>query len=321
MHRVFIVHLQKKLESIGHHLINDGPFCERSGRNNGVIYFPTINVTKDSLIVGALESAFNEMDETIRQDNLRYDGVNGGCTVVVCLFLMGKVYIANAGDSRAVLCKKNSPSIPLSEDFTPETERSRIRHLASQNPHLLGGEFTSNEYLRRPVRKDLGNLILHRAAHMTGWIYKVATDEDLKFPVVFGHGKKSRVLATIGVTRGFGDHELCVYNSSIRIKPFLSSQPEVKILDLSAHSEKELEDQIIVMGTDGLWDVVANDTASSILFNTLDQYSETDKTRFKYRFLSAAQDLVMHARGKFGEKGWKMSDGSGKLLLLHHQLI
>jgi hypothetical protein len=38
---------------------------------------------------------------------------------------------------------------------------------------------------------------------------------------------QSRVLATIGVTRGFGDHELKAPNSNIDIKPFLLSQPEV----------------------------------------------------------------------------------------------
>ena len=96
---------------------------------------------------------------------------------------------------------------------------------------------------------------------MTGWAYKTVTPEDLKFPVVYGEGKRSRVLATIGVTRGFGDRkykfihtyvyfnealrsqnklsfllsgkidDLRAPNSSILIKPFLSSQPEVYLLD------------------------------------------------------------------------------------------
>lgn len=34
-------------------------------------------------------------------------------------------------------------------------------------------------------------------------------------------------MATIGVTRGLGDHDLKVHDSSIYIKPFLSSAPEV----------------------------------------------------------------------------------------------
>jgi hypothetical protein len=34
-------------------------------------------------------------------------------------------------------------------------------------------------------------------------------------------------MATIGVTRGLGDHDLKVHDSNIYIKPFLSSAPEV----------------------------------------------------------------------------------------------
>ena len=34
-------------------------------------------------------------------------------------------------------------------------------------------------------------------------------------------------MATIGVTRGLGDHDLKVHDSSIYIKPFLSAAPEV----------------------------------------------------------------------------------------------
>lgn len=35
------------------------------------------------------------------------------------------------------------------------------------------------------------------------------------------------MMATIGVTRGFGDHDLKVHGTDVSIKPFLSSCPEV----------------------------------------------------------------------------------------------
>ena len=44
-------------------------------------------------------------------------------------------------------------------------------------------------------------MMLVRDAHMTGWAYKEITAEDLKVPVVYGEGKRSRLLSTIGVTR------------------------------------------------------------------------------------------------------------------------
>lgn len=77
--------------------------------------------------------------------------MRGGCTALVALFILGKLYLANAGDSRYVLSNnilffyikvvkfsnitfraivyKNSQIIPMSFDFTPESERERIKYL------------------------------------------------------------------------------------------------------------------------------------------------------------------------------------------------
>jgi protein phosphatase 1H len=53
--------------------------------------------------------------------------------------------------------------------------------------------------------------------------------------MVYGEGKRSRLLATIGVTRGFGDHDLRAQSQAgtIYIKPFLSPQPEVSHCELN----------------------------------------------------------------------------------------
>ena len=34
--------------------------------------------------------------------------------------------------------------------------------------------------------------MLYRDAHMTGWAYKIIQESDMKFPMVFGEGKRSR---------------------------------------------------------------------------------------------------------------------------------
>ena len=41
----------------------------------------------------------------IGDDKKRYK-MQGGCTVLVSVFILGKLYVANAGDSRAVLCRE-----------------------------------------------------------------------------------------------------------------------------------------------------------------------------------------------------------------------
>jgi serine/threonine protein phosphatase PrpC len=44
-----------------------------------------------------------------------------GCTACVVLITPQKIYTANAGDSRAVLCRKGH-ALPLSSDHKPENE-------------------------------------------------------------------------------------------------------------------------------------------------------------------------------------------------------
>ncbi|KAJ8046556.1 Protein phosphatase 1H [Holothuria leucospilota] len=137
---------------------------------------------------------------------------------------------------------------------------------------------------------------------------KRITEEDLKFPLIFGEGKRARVLATIGVTRGFGDHELKVCGTDIRIKPFLSPAPEVKVYNLFEYDHSE--NDVLIMGTDGLWDVLSNERAAAVVNEVLESFPANDYKRYA----SAAQELVMAARGVLREKGWRIHEdkpGSG----------
>uniref|UniRef100_A0A7S3QPN3 PPM-type phosphatase domain-containing protein n=1 Tax=Dunaliella tertiolecta TaxID=3047 RepID=A0A7S3QPN3_DUNTE len=56
--------------------------------------------------------------------------VQAGCTAVVAIKCGDKLYVANAGDSRGVLCR-GSTAVPLSEDHKPASERERSRIIAA----------------------------------------------------------------------------------------------------------------------------------------------------------------------------------------------
>ena len=69
--------------------------------NIALLFQPSTDkiITVDNLITGALESAFWEMDNLIARDKHVYR-MSGGCTACVGVFILGKLYVANAGDSR-----------------------------------------------------------------------------------------------------------------------------------------------------------------------------------------------------------------------------
>lgn len=125
-------------------VINQDNHIDRD--NIALLFQPSTDkiITVDNLITGALESAFWEMDCLIARDKQVYR-MSGGCTACVGVFILGKLYVANAGDSRyvsssckttttypcflsAIICKERDV-IPMSFDFTPESERERIKYL------------------------------------------------------------------------------------------------------------------------------------------------------------------------------------------------
>uniref|UniRef100_A0A8C3EGB3 Protein phosphatase, Mg2+/Mn2+ dependent 1H n=1 Tax=Corvus moneduloides TaxID=1196302 RepID=A0A8C3EGB3_CORMO len=284
----------------------DNPSTNSSPSTPPTRFFTEKKIPHECLVIGAIESAFKEMDLQIERERTVYN-ISGGCTALVVVYLLGKLYVANAGDSRAIIIR-NGEVIPMSSEFTPETERQRLQYLAYMQPHLLGNEFTHLEFPRRVQRKEVGKRMLYRDFNMTGWAYKTIEEDDLKFPLIYGEGKKARVMATIGVTRGLGDHDLKVHDSNIYIKPFLSSSPEVRVYDLLQYEHGP--DDVLILATDGLWDVLLNEEVAEAVTNFLPNCDPDDP----HRYTLAAQDLVMRARGVLKDRGWRISNdrlGSG----------
>ncbi|XP_062482571.1 protein phosphatase 1J isoform X2 [Pezoporus occidentalis] len=183
-----------------------------------------------------------------------------------------------------------------------------FKHMAFLRPELLGKEFTHLEFPRRIQPKELGRKMLYRDQDMNGWAYKKIEEDDLKFPLIYGEGKKARVLATIGVTRGLGDHDLKVFSSNIHIKPFLSCFPEVRVYDLTQY--EHCPDDVLVLGTDGLWDVTNDKEVAGVVMEVLTSYEPNDPCRYTM----VAQELVVRSRGVLKERGWRLANdklGSG----------
>ncbi|XP_012280288.1 protein phosphatase 1H [Orussus abietinus] len=248
------------------------------------------------LVTGAIEMAYRQMDEMVEAQAHRG---GGGCTAITILFLNGRLYAAGAGDSRAVLVNGDTQRA-LTRDHTPDSESDRVRALGFlRSGELLKGQFTPLEFIRRPLQSELGSSVLYREPYMTGWAYKTLSHPDLKLPLVSGRGKRSRVMGTIGVTRGFGDHGLKAVNTGISIKPFLSSQPEIQSLNLDKYNLCERD--CVIIATDGLWDVVSDEHAANVLRKIL----APETPSLEYRLTMGAQELVQTARGRLIDGVWR----------------
>ena len=148
--------IHKRLMGVLLHLLQQarggatGILSNSSEKTSTLMWYPNREISIEAMVIGALESAFWEMDQQIGEDKKRYKML-GGCTVLVAVFILGKLYVANAGDSRGVLCR-NKVAYPMSYDFTPVSERQRLQQLGYQKPHLLGSEYTHFDFCRRPLR-------------------------------------------------------------------------------------------------------------------------------------------------------------------------
>ena len=311
--------LHEKLENVADILIPNNNSYEgdvqfqRGGMKYQVDFRKPVNASQ--VIVGALETSFIEMDKRIGEDKENYE-VKGGCTALVVLFILGKVYTACAGDSRAIVAVGDRVE-PLSRDHTPTSERVRICNVGYQKSFLLKNDYTSFEYYRRPTSQDLGKPVLYRHPEGLGYSYRTIGPDDLKLPLISGTGKRARLMGTIGVTRGFGDHELKALGSLVMIKPFLSAMPEIRVLDITKLSLAAAD--VIIMGSDGLFDVTENGQAVNAVRTSFKKMMNENKgkttlspTSDDKQYMCAAQDLVNYARGKPSteNRSWKKSDGN-----------
>jgi len=82
-------------------------------------------------ITAALEAGFLKTHKDL--DTASFNSRNQGCTAVAAIINNGKLYVANAGDSRAVVCNAGK-ALALTEDHKPNRpdEQARIEKLGGQ---------------------------------------------------------------------------------------------------------------------------------------------------------------------------------------------
>lgn len=158
-------------------------------------------------ISSALVKAFLRCDKEFGELS---QGTYVGTTAVVAVMSKCQVWVANVGDSRAVLCR-NKVAVPLSVD-----------HKASRD------------------------------------------DEVVRVRAAGGHVWWDRVMGELAISRAIGDHCL---------RPYVIPEPEVTVV------ERCPDDELLVMATDGLWDVLSNQEAVEMALHNFQHSVRTGHSR------------------------------------------
>jgi CRP-like cAMP-binding protein/serine/threonine protein phosphatase PrpC/serine/threonine protein kinase len=186
-------------------------------------------------VVRALKAGFEDTNRVLHK-NKKINDEMSGCTCVVVLVVAETLYIANVGDSRAIIGYHDSENTdlnkcvaaPLSYDQTPYRTDERQRVIARGARVLNLGQIEG----ATPVYGDWGESD-HPAA--------LAIEEDGDPPRIWA---KAGNYPGLMCTRSFGDFEAK--------KLGVCAEPEVDVRDITS------DDRYICLGSDGIFEFLTN---------------------------------------------------------------
>lgn len=187
--------------------------------------------TFQQAVVHALHTCFTECDDRIQYGN-RKTHEPSGSTAVLTIVDSTHIYVANVGDSRAVLCR-GGKALPVSNDHKPYLDREK-QYIESK------GGFVAGKYMINPMTSEA--LAVSRAFGDIAFRKKPNNILSCKPDVV--HMRRSRhdrflLLATDGLFDVMSNQEVC----DAVMKSY--SNPGVPCADIA----KELAEEAICQGS------------------------------------------------------------------------
>ena len=190
----------------------------------------------DGAMLNLLQESFQGLDDDLKNNPRQIK--NGGSTAIVAVVSDGKFFVANVGDSRCILVKKQNG------------KEEKERDTAAKSNEL---DFNTLEVI--PLSEDhKPNLPSERAriesAGMTIHVDHIPPVEGVAGPTTIHKVKKSdnEVLA---VARAFGDFD---YKSNENLSP--SRQAVICTPEITVRERKFDEDMYLILACDGIWDVM-----------------------------------------------------------------
>ena len=242
------ISLPKLTETVGLFAVFDGhggaevaKFCSK--------YFPTELLKNENFKLAkykeALEETFLKMDAMLLGENSNdllkefksdVDNANSfaGCTANVVLLTSSEVYVANAGDSRALLFTKDAVVVPLSTDHKPDVETERLR-ITKAGGYISDGRVNDNLNLTRAI----GDLEYKKNPALKPEQQIISAFPDvLVQPLSPMH--KFLLIGCDGIWEMLSTKDIC-----IQIDSRLTSNPDVKLISVL----EELLDKLVARDT------------------------------------------------------------------------
>jgi serine/threonine protein phosphatase PrpC len=140
--------------------------------------------------------------------NLREHPVQAGCTSVVTLRVGNLLYCANAGDSRAVLCRKDGVAYALSEDHKPTSSIEIARIEKAGGFVNVNGRINGNLNLSRSI----GDMKYKQVGTLMPSEQMITAEPDVTVTEILATDKFF-VLACDGVWDVLSNQEICDFIS------------------------------------------------------------------------------------------------------------
>jgi serine/threonine protein phosphatase PrpC len=220
---------------------------------------------------------------TIPTDDISFDF---GTTACICVTYQGILYIANLGDSRCVVFKKttedscNSNSISIKHGITKSTSSSSECVLSSNSTSGLYNDgsttdlhavsFSQSHQLHHSLQscKDWtivfttvdhvavkNNKEYERVLRAGGGLHQAANSSKMRvFPGDISYEEAKKKKLSLNISRALGHIKLSQYG--------VSAEPEISEVIIDSTSDSEY---YIVVGSDGLWDVMSNYAVQEIV--------------------------------------------------------
>uniref|UniRef100_A0A6U0ZQC9 PPM-type phosphatase domain-containing protein n=1 Tax=Rhizochromulina marina TaxID=1034831 RepID=A0A6U0ZQC9_9STRA len=183
---------------------------------------------KSDAVLGAMRAAYHDMDVE-SQAQAREKKWTDGCCAVVVMILNDMVYVANMGDSKAVLCRRHRADKPGKGTPVTDQDVGGDRSTGADKKHRFPWSRGQGD---PPPRAD--------ALALTQDHKPILASERERIEKAGGRVEGGRVNGALEVARSFGDLAFKRYG--------VAAEPDLRVKFKLGETE-----EMLLMGCDGLW--------------------------------------------------------------------